>query len=180
MDKRLIVELAPGLAFVIGGLAGGLFVAAGLAAGATAVAIWLRWRWDRRLPWLGLAIFVLTLILFIAGLALDDTTFVKISPTIGSLAFAAIIGLGWFLRPSLLERTLGYALRVTGRGWTLLHLVWIAISILRAAINEVVWRNASDRLWTLYNGFSDLAWIGLFVASTWVVAHLFWQETQAE
>lgn len=180
MDKRLIVELAPGLAFVIGGLAGGLFVGAGLAAGATAVSIWLRWRWDQSLPWLALSIFVLTLILLLAGLAFDDTTFVKISPTIGSLAFAAIIGVGWLFRPSLLERTLGYALRLSGRGWTLLHLVWMAVSVLRAAVNEVVWRNASERFWMLYNGFSDLVWIGLFVASTWAVAHLLWQEPQQD
>ncbi len=174
MDKRLAVEFVPGLAFVIGGLAGGLFAGAGLAAIATALSIWLRWRWDQSLPWLAIAILVLTLILLLAGLALDDTTFVKISPTIGSLVFAAIIGLGWFFRPSLLERTLGYTLCLTGRGWTVLHQVWIAVSLLRAAVNEVVWRHASEGLWMIYNGFSDIVWIGLFVVSTWTVARFHW------
>ncbi len=176
MDKRFWLELFPGVAFVIGSYAGGLFVGAGLAALATAGAIWLRWRWDRSLPWLAMAIFALTSALLLAGLALDDATFVKVAPTVGSLAFAAIIGGGFFLRPSLLERTLAYSLQMTRHGWDVLHLVWIALSVLRAALNEIVWRNASEWAWTLYNGLSDFAWLGLFFFVTWLVARAHWQE----
>ena len=57
MDNRFALELVPGVAFVIGSYAGGLFLGAGLAAAATVGAIWLRWRWDRSLPWLAIAIF---------------------------------------------------------------------------------------------------------------------------
>ena len=59
----------------------------------------------------------------LAGLTIDDVTFVKVGPTVGSLAFAAIIGGGFFLRPSLLERTLGYSLQMTRLGWHVLHRV---------------------------------------------------------
>jgi intracellular septation protein len=177
MDKRLAVELVPGLAFILGSYLGGLFMGAGLAAIATAAAIWLRWRWDRSFPWLAMAIFALTFALLLAGLAFDDTTFVKISPTIGSLAFAAIIGCGRFLRPSLLERTLGYAIKMTGRGWNVLHLAWMGLSVVRAGLNELVWRSASEGAWTVYNGLSDFVWLGLFFAMTWLIAHIHWQET---
>ncbi len=176
MDKRVAIELLPGLAFVIGSYLGGLFVGAGLAAGSTAVVIWLRWHWDRSMPWLAVAIFALTLVLLLAGLVLDDTTFVKVAPTVGSLAFAAIIGCGFFLRPSLLERTLGFSLHMTRRGWHILHSVWIGLSVIRAGMNEVVWRMASERVWVVYNGLSDFVWLGAFFVTTWGVARVCWQE----
>ena len=180
MDKRFAVELLPGLAFVIGSYAGGLFWGAGLGALATGGSVLLRWHWDRNLPWLAIAILALTLILLLAGLALDDTTFVKVSPTVGSLAFAAIIGCGFFLRPSLLERTLGYSLRLSPRGWGVLHVIWIGLSTLRAALNEAIWRTASERAWVLYNGFSDFAWLGLFFLVTWLVARRYWHEAEGQ
>jgi intracellular septation protein len=174
MDKRFIVEFIPGIAFLVGNALGGIFVGAGLAAAATVLAIVLRWRWDRSLPWLAISIFALTLVLLIAGLIFDDTTFVKVSATVGSLAFAAIIAAGTLMRPSLLKRTLGYKIRMSDRGWTLLHWTWVALSLVRAAINEIVWRNLSDNAWAIYNGVSDFAWIGLFVVVTWGMAHKFW------
>lgn len=176
MDKRFVIEFIPGIAFLIGNALGGLFAGAGLACLATISAIALRWQWDRSLPWLAIAIFALTLVLLIAGLAYDDTTFVKVSGTIGSLAFAAIIALGALLRPSLLRRTLGYRLLLTDRGWRWLHAAWIGVALARAAANEAVWRTASDDLWAAYNGLSDFAWFGLFFVATSVVAHLHWRE----
>lgn len=176
MDKRLLLELAPGPAFLIGNAIGGLFLGAGFATVATGIAIWFRWRWDRRLPLMAISILALTLILLSLGLVFDDTTYVKVSNTIGSAVFAAIIAGGAFLRPSLLQRTLGYTLQLTENGWRSLHIVWICLSLARAAANEVVWRNASDQAWATYNGLSDIAWIGVFYIATSMVARRYWDE----
>lgn len=129
------------------------------AALATALAILLHWRRDRSLAWLAVAIFGLTVVLLVAGLVLDDTTYIKLSNSIGSLAFAAIIAVGLFARPSLLERTLGHSIQMTERGWSTLHAVWISVSQARAGTNETVWRTASDRTSAVSNGVSDLVWI---------------------
>ncbi|MEO0747115.1 MAG: septation protein IspZ [Pseudomonadota bacterium] len=174
MDKRLLVEFAPGIAFLIGNWLGGIFLGAGLAAVATGLAIALRWRWDRSLPWLAISIFGLTVVMLIAGLIFDDTTFVKVSNTVGSLAFAVIIASGLLMRPNLLKRTLGYKIHMSDAGWVTLHWVWIGISVMRAAANEVIWRNFSDSTWAIYNGVSDFAWIGVMVVATSVIAHKFW------
>jgi hypothetical protein len=91
LDKRLVVELIPGPAFLLGNALGGIFVGAGLAALATAVAVFMRWRWDQSLPWMALSIFGLTIVMLPAGLFLDDTVHVKPGNTIGSLAIAAIV-----------------------------------------------------------------------------------------
>lgn len=176
MDRRLIVELIPGPAFLIGHVLGGIFLGAAFACVATGLAILLRWHWDRRLPWLAIAILALTLILLALGLVLEDAVFIKLSPTIGSLVFAGIICMGLLARPSLLERTLGHSIRMTGRGWAMLHGVWILVSVARAGANEVVWRTTSDSTWAVYNGISDVLWVGLFVLATYVTAHRYWQE----
>jgi intracellular septation protein len=176
VDKRLAVELIPGPAFLVGHAIGGIFLGAALAAVATGAAIVLRWRWDQTLPLMAISIFALTLVLLAVGLVLDDATYVKISNTVGSLVFAALIGLGMLLRPSLLRRTLGYSLRMTRDGWRLLHVTWIGISLARAAVNEVMWRTVSDRTWAIYNGVSDLAWIGLIFVATSGVARRYWND----
>jgi intracellular septation protein len=176
MDKRLVVELIPGPAFLIGNALGGIFLGALLATAATALAIWLRWRWDRDLPWLAISIFGLTVILLVVGLLLNDTICIKLSNTIGSLAFAGIVAVGMIARPSLLERSLGHSLQMTAKGWTTLHVVWISVSVARAGANEVVWRNASDQTWAIFNGLSDMVWIGVFVLATYLTAHRHWQE----
>jgi intracellular septation protein len=178
MDKRLIIELIPGPAFLIGNAVGGIFLGAGFATVATAMAILLRWRWDRSLPWMAISIFVLTLILLTTGLVLDDTTYVKVSNTVGSLAFAAIVALGTLLRPSLLRRTLGYTIRMIPKGWRILHAGWISLSLARAGANEIVWRNASDRTWAIYNGVSDFVWIAIFFVLTSAVARRFWDDAE--
>lgn len=177
MDKRLVVELIPGPAPLMGNAVGGLFVGAGFAAAATGVAILLRWRWDRRLPLMAISVFRLTIVLLAAGLFFDDTTYVKASNTVGSVTFATIIGLGMVLRPSLLRRTLGYSIHMNAHGWRILHISWICLSLARAAANEFFWRNLSDRTWAIYNGVSDIAWIALFFVITSVVVHRYWEET---
>jgi intracellular septation protein len=178
MDKRLLLELIPGPAFLAGYGFGGIFLGAAFATAATAVAIALRWRWDRSLPLMAISILVLTLALLAAGLFFDDPDYVKAGNTIGSLAFAAIIGAGMLLRPSLLQRTLGHSVRMTARGWRRLHQGWIALSLARAGANELVWRTLSDRAWALYNGVADIAWIGAFMVLTFVTARRHWEGPQ--
>ncbi|MBL4556574.1 MAG: septation protein IspZ [Rhodobacteraceae bacterium] len=120
-----------GPAFLLGNALGGIFAGAGLAAVATALAVFLRWRWDRALPLLAISIFGLTIVLLASGLILNDTTYVKVSNTVGSLVFAAMIGLGMCLRPSLLRRTLDYSIHMADHGWRALHLAWIGLSVAR-------------------------------------------------
>ena len=78
------------------------------------------------------------------------------------------------MRPSMLERTLGHNIEMDTEGWVLLHWVWMAISLLRAAANEEMWRNFSDGAWAIYNGVADFAWVGVLVGATWLVGYHYW------
>lgn len=176
-DKRVLVEIIPGPAFLVGNALGGIFAGAILAAIATGLAIVLRWRWDRALPLFAISVFGLTLVMLTLGLAFNSATFIKVSNSLGGLLFAAIIAGGMLLRPSLLERTFGRSIRMRSQGWRTLHLAWIAAALLRVAANEFVWRTYSDQVWAVFNGLSDIVAIFIYIALSFAVAHFYWDET---
>jgi len=180
MDRRLILELLPGAAFLIGNAAGGLLWAAGAAAATTGAAAALRWRWDGRAPWLALSILAIALVLTIFGVVMKEEAFVLVRPTVGAVAFAAIIALGALGDPSLLRRTLGYRLRIEERGWPVLHIVWIALALLSAAANEAARRGLSTDQWALFNALSDPVLVALIYLGTRLVAQRYWVHSRDE
>lgn len=176
MDRRLLLEFLPGAAFLLGHAYGGLLWAAAVTVLATGVAVALRWRWDGAIPWLAVATLALAVILTAFGLALKDETFVLIRPTVGALAFAAILAVGALARPSLLERTLGYRLQLERQGWAVLHMAWITLSLLSAGANEVARQVLSTDHWAIYNVASDPALFGLIYLATRWIAEWYWIE----
>lgn len=176
MDRRLLLEFLPGAAFLLGHAYGGLLWAAAVTVLATGVAVALRWRWDNAIPWLAVATLALAVILTGFGLALKDETFVLVRPTVGALAFAAILAVGALARPSLLERTMGYRLELEQEGWVVLHIAWIALSLLSAGANEVARRVLSTDHWAIYNVASDPALFGLIYIATRWIAEWYWIE----
>ena len=176
MDRRLLLELLPGAAFLIGHAMGGLLWAATFAVVATAMAVAIRWRWDGNVPWLAVSTLVLALILTAFGLILNDETFVLVRPTVGALAFAGILTAGAFLRPSLLERTLGYTLQIEPKAWPVLHGAWIAVTLASAGANEIARRTLTTDQWAIYNVLSDPVLFGLIWLATWLVAYCYWLE----
>lgn len=179
MDRRLFLELFPGLAFLLGYELGGLFWAAGATAAATSLAVALRWKWDGQVPWLAVATLLLVLVLTAAGLVLQDATFIMVRPTVGALAFAAILALGALARPSLLRRSLEYKLHIEDTGWRVLHFAWVLLALFSAAANEVARRVLSVDHWAIYNVISDPALFGLIWIATRGVAERYWIEDHA-
>ncbi|MEM6693985.1 MAG: septation protein IspZ [Pseudomonadota bacterium] len=178
MDSRLLLEFVPGPVFLAANAVGGLLWAAAAATVAKAFAVALRWRWDGRVPWLAVATLALALVLTASGIWLNDETYVLIRPTVGALAFAAILGIGALLRPSLLERTLDYVLRVEARAWPVLHIAWIVIAVLSAAANEVARRALTTDQWAVYNVLSDPVLFGLIWLTTRLIAEHYWIEEE--
>lgn len=176
MDRRLALELLPGLAFLAGHAVGGLFWAAGAAVIATAVAVVLRWRWDGRVPWLAVATLILALVLTGLGLVFDDAAFIMVRPTVGALAFAMVLAAGALARPSLVRRTLDYRLRIEDAGWRVLHAAWIGLALLSALANELARRILTTDQWALYNVLSDPVLIALIYGATRTVAEIYWIE----
>ena len=148
--------------------------AAGATVVATAVSVVLRFHWDRAIPWLAVATLVLAAILTGFGLALNDETFVLVRPTVGALAFAAILACGASTRPSLLRRTLSYRLRIDDAGWRVLHVAWISLALLSGVANEVARRALTRDQWAIYNVASDPVLFFLIYVATRLIAEWYW------
>ena len=174
MDRRLILELLPGPAFLLGNAFGGLLWAAAAATAATALSVALRWNWDGRVPWLAASTLVLALTLTAFGVLLEDELFVLIRPTVGAVAFAVILAGGALAKPSLLERTLDYVLVVDARAWPVLHVTWIAIALFFAAANEIARRALTTDHWAVFNVLSDPALFGFIWLATRLIAERYW------
>lgn len=173
-DRRLLLEFAPGVVFLLANLVWGLFAATGAAIVAAGVAVVLRYRMDRQLPFLAMTTVALSLVLLVLAVTRNDEHFIKIRPTIGSLCFALAVAGGMLFRPSLLQRSLGYKLTISANGWRLLHGSWIALALGLAVLNELIRRNASTDLWVLYASLSGPLVFGGYAGVTWAVAWLFW------
>lgn len=178
MDRRLLIEFLPGIVFLIVHAVWGLFAATAAAIGAAIIAVVLRYRLDGQIPFLAVATVILSVVLFGVGMALVDERFIKIRPTIGGIAFAAILAVGSTFRPSLLQRSLGYKLILTPAGWRMLHLAWAGFALTLALVNELIWRNTSTDLWVAYGAISGPIAFGLYWLATWGVAWEYWDEDE--
>jgi len=176
MDRRLLLEFLPGIAFLAGNAYGGLLWAASVTVIATLAAVILRWTWDSAIPWLAVSTLGLAIVLTGFGLALNDKTFVLVRPTVGAVALAAILAIGALVRPSLLQRTLGYRLQLRDEGWPVLHAAWISLTLISGAANEWARRALSADHWALYNVASDPILVGLIYLVTRAIAERYWRE----
>ena len=178
MDRRLLLEFLPGVVFLLANFVWGLFPATAAAIAAAVVSVILRYRIDGQLPFLAIAAVALSVTLFSVGYMLDDEQYIKIRPTIGGIAFAAILAIGCLFRPSLLERSMGYKLLLLPSGWTVLHLGWMSLALTLALLNELVWRNTSTDTWVIYGAVIGPVAFGFYYGVTWVVAWYWWDEDE--
>lgn len=178
MDRRLLIEFLPGLVFLVAHSLSTLFVATGAAIVAGMLAVFLRYRIDRQIPFIAVSTVVLSVLLFGIGVALADERYIKVKPTIGGIAFAVILASGMSFKPSLLQRSLGYKLDITPAGWNILHVAWIALALLLALGNELVWRNTTTDFWVAYNALSGPATFALYWGVTYGLAWWYWREDE--
>ena len=180
MDRRLFLEFLPGIVFLLANFIWTFFIATAMAIVAAVVAVAVRYRIDRQLPFLAIATVALSVLMFGIGVMLNDENYIKMRPTIGGIAFALILAVGATFRPSLLERSLGYKLLITAPGWKLLHVGWMALAITLAMINVVVWQNTTTDLWVTYNAVIGPVAFGFYWLITYGVAWYYWDEDEEE
>ncbi|WP_052500998.1 inner membrane-spanning protein YciB [Jannaschia aquimarina] len=176
MDRRLALELLPGIVFVAVNAAAGLFAATAAATVAAVMAVVLLWRTEREVPLLAVASVVLMFALLAVGWLLEDERFLKIRSTVGYAAFALFVAAGALMRPPLLARTLGQKLDLVPRAWPALHLVWAGVLLLFAGANEVIWRTQETDVWVWWSVADGWLAFAAIYGATWVAAWWWWDE----
>ncbi|MEX2630846.1 MAG: inner membrane-spanning protein YciB [Tistlia sp.] len=151
--RHLAVEIGPLLLFFLTFLWRGLLWATAVYALATVAAFAVTWAKHRRLPVLPGVTALLVLTFAGLTLVLDDSTFIKIKPTVVNGFFGIALLGGWLLGFRLVERVLGSELSLSETGLRLLTLRAGTYLLGLALANEIVWRSLPTEQWVLFKVF---------------------------
>jgi len=153
---KLILDLAPLLAFFAAYMASNIYAATAVLMAATVISMIVSRIWLRHIS----ATLVLTTVLVVAfgalTLWLNDPRFIKMKPTMVNLLFAVALGGGLLTGRNLLQLLLGQAFHLTEEGWRKLTYRWIGFFLGMAVLNELVWRNFSEATWASFKVFGIL------------------------
>ena len=95
-------------------------------------------------------------------LLFHDPRIIKIKFTVVNSIFGLTLLGGLALRKNLLKRLLGEQLEMPEDAWRQLTLRYASYFLSMAALNEVVWRTQSDKVWVLFRGPGELVLVVLF------------------
>jgi intracellular septation protein len=135
---------------ILGGPNAGLFTATLVLMAAVAVALFVSFAMTRKLPSVPLATALLVLIFGGLTLYLQDTTFIKMKPTVLYAAFGLMLFAGLLVNKSLLPVVFDNAMALTERGWRLLTFRWAGFFFALAGLNEIIWRTQSNDAWVAF------------------------------
>ena len=153
---RPLLEIGPLIVFFVVNNRYGLMTGTGAFIVATAIALPLNWYLEKRLPVMPLVGGAFVLVFGGLTLALDDSFFIKVKPTIVNLLFAGGLSAGLLLGRNFLKVLFGSALSLNDDGWRILTLRWIAFFVVLAGLNEITWRFFSEDFWVSFKLFGAM------------------------
>lgn len=153
---KLILDLAPLLAFFAAYMASDIYVATAVLMATTVISMVVSRIWLGHIS----ATLILTTVLVVGfgalTLWLNDPRFIKMKPTMVNLLFAIALGGGLLTGRNFLQLLLGQAFQLTEVGWRKLTYRWIGFFLAMAVLNEIVWRNFSEATWASFKVFGIL------------------------
>lgn len=117
---------------------------------AMAISLFLSWLILKRVAIMPLVTGFVVLIFGGLTLYFQDSTFIKMKPTIVNALFAGVLLGGLAFGQSLLKYVFGEVYRLQPKGWVLLTWRWGLFFVFLAVVNELVWRNTSDDFWVAF------------------------------
>jgi intracellular septation protein len=107
----------------------------------------------RRVPIMPLVTAVIVVVFGGLTFYFNDTTFIKMKPTVLYSLFAAALFFGLVFRRPILQVMFDGALNLTEAGWRILSWRWALFFVFLAALNEYVWRHYSESAWVTFKSF---------------------------
>ena len=150
---KLALDLGPLLLFFAANSRYGIFTATATFMVAVLAALAVSYVMTRRLPIMPVVTAVIVVVFGGLTLILHDATFIKVKPTIIYALFGAVLIGGLVFDKPLLGILFDSLFHLTEEGWRKLTLRWAVFFFALAALNEIVWRNASTDLWVDFKVF---------------------------
>lgn len=124
-----------------------IFVATGIFIVASLVSLALSKILLNHLPRMAIVNAVVVTVFGGLTLALNDSLFIKIKPTIVNTLFGMILLGGLVMGRLFLPMVLDSVMRLTEEGWRKLTLRWGLFFFVLALLNEIVWRTQTEDFW---------------------------------
>jgi intracellular septation protein len=172
LDPKLkfALELGPLALFFLSYWKLGIMAATGVMVVAALVSLAVSYWKLRRLPIMPMVTAVIVVIFGALTWYFNDSTFIKIKPTVLYSLFAAALFFGLAFRRPILQAMFDGALNLTPEGWRILTWRWAFFFLCLAALNEIVWRHVSESAWVTFKSFGFMPITVLFaLAQTRVI-----------
>jgi intracellular septation protein len=127
-----------------------IFVATGIFIAASLISLALSKILLNHLPRMAIVNAVVVTVFGGLTLALNDSLFIKIKPTIVNTLFGVILLGGLAMGKLFLPIVLDSVMKLTEAGWRKLTLRWGLFFLVLAIINEVVWRTQTEDFWVAF------------------------------
>lgn len=150
---KAAADYGPLIGFFAAYLAAGLMTATAVLVVLTLIAIPILIKVEGKLPWTPIVTAAVVTIFGVLTLVLHDETFIKLKPTIVSLAIAAILLGGLLFGKALLKPVMSAAWPMEDEGWRKLTFRFGLFFIATAIANEIVWRTMSTDFWVSFKVF---------------------------
>lgn len=161
---KSLFELFPVILFFIAYYAYDIFVATGVAIGATLFQVcwmWFRYRKVDNMMWISL---VVILLFGGATLAFQDETFIKWKPTVLYWLFAGVLLVAsLFLGKNLIRAMLEKQITLPDLVWKKLNFSWVAFFLFMGLINLYIAYNFSLDTWVNFKLFGSMGLMLVFV-----------------
>lgn len=178
---KLALDFAPLAVFFVAYKTGGVMAATVAIMAATSISIAIIYLVERKLALAPLITGGVVMVMGGLTVALDDSTFIKIKPTIVNSLFATILLSGAFIwKRGLLKYVLDVAFTLTEEGWIVLSQRWGFYFLFLAGLNEVIWRNFSEAFWVDFKVFGMFSLTILFAISQFAVVTKYSKPEEAE
>jgi intracellular septation protein len=161
---KFLYDLFPVILFFIAFKLTDIYVATGVAIGATVLQIGLLAVLRRKIDPMLWVSFGIIAVFGGATLVLHDETFIKWKPTVLYWMFAAALaGSALLLRKNLIRSMLGKQLQLPEPAWSKLNWSWVAFFMFMGAVNLVIAFNFTTDQWVTYKLFGGTGLMLLFV-----------------
>lgn len=119
---------------------------------------------DKKVSKMHFWVAVLGTILGGTTLLLNDTTFIKLKPTVLYSVFALILFASRYIgEKPLMQRIPQQALELPDHVWDRLHLAWAGFFLFCAAANLFVYKTFDDNIWGIYKTFGVTVMMFIFL-----------------
>lgn len=152
---KMALEFGPLALFFIINSRYGIYYGTAVLVATTVVSVGVLWWRENSIP--KILAFSCAMVVFFGALTLvfEDETFIKLKPTVVSLAIGAVLLVGQMIGRNPLKSIMGEQMNMTlpDEGWKGLTRLWVIMFASLAAANELAWRNLSTDDWVTFKTF---------------------------